>query len=108
MMIGTKIKKPLMDLGAYSRIAEWCNNNHAMIDDKGEFYEVVEIPEPTAEEIKANRIAELKRLLADTDYAVIKIAEGEATKEEYAETLANRRAWRIEINDLEAEENPEE
>jgi hypothetical protein len=107
-MIGTKFNKPLSDLSAYSEAAAWCNENGAMIEDKGDFYEVVEIPEPTAEEIKANRIAELKRLLADTDYAVIKIAEGEATKEEYAETLANRRAWRIEINDLEAEENPEE
>ncbi len=101
MMIGTKFAKPLTDLDAYSQAAEWCNQNDAHIEDKGDYYEVVEIPEPTTEEIKANRIAELKRLLASTDYAVIKIAEGEATKEEYSETLANRKAWREEIRSLE-------
>lgn len=104
-MIGKTFAKPLTDLDGYSQAAEWCNQNGAHIEDKGDFYEVVEnIPvEPTPEEIKANRIAELKRLLADTDYAVIKIAEGEATKEEYAETLANRKAWRTEVNALESE-----
>ena len=47
------------------------------------------------------RIVELKQFLADTDYVVIKIAEGEATNEEYAEVLAERKAWRVEINKLE-------
>jgi hypothetical protein len=45
---------------------------------------------------------ELKAKLQDTDYVVIKIAEGEATQEEYAEVLANRKAWRVEINELQA------
>ena len=58
------------------------------------------LPEPTEEEIKQNRIWELKGKLADTDYVVIKIAEGEATQEEYAEVLATRKAWRSEINEL--------
>jgi hypothetical protein len=59
--------------------------------------------EPSEDEKKAFRISELKSLLASTDYAVIKIAEGEATKEEYSETLANRKAWREEIRALEGE-----
>lgn len=59
--------------------------------------------EPTEEQIKAQRIAQLKRQLSLTDYAVIKIAEGAATKEEYAEIIAQRRKWRQEINNLEAE-----
>jgi hypothetical protein len=102
-MIGTKFAKPLTDLYGYSKAAEWCNQNNAHIEDKGDFYEVVEnIPyEPTEDEKKEQRISELKRLLANTDYAVIKIAEGEATKEEYAEVLANRKAWREEIRELE-------
>ena len=50
---------------------------------------------------KAARIAELKHLLSDSDYAVIKIAEGAATKEEYAELIAQRERWREEIRDLE-------
>lgn len=61
-------------------------------------------PEPTEEEIKAARIAELKALLASTDYAVIKIAEGAATPEEYADVIAQRQAWRAEINELEGGE----
>lgn len=56
------------------------------------------IPE---EQKNATRIAELKQQLSDTDYAVIKIAEGAATLEEYAEMIAQRSQWRKEINDLE-------
>lgn len=49
----------------------------------------------------AKRVAELKQLLADSDYAVIKIAEGAADREEYEELIAQRQAWREEINSLE-------
>lgn len=52
-------------------------------------------------EYPMKRVAELKRLLADSDYAVIKIAEGAATAEEYAELIEQRQAWREEINGLE-------
>lgn len=50
---------------------------------------------------KARRINELKRLLAETDYKAIKYAEGVITAEEYAETKAQRQAWRDEINEIE-------
>lgn len=40
--------------------------------------------------------------LRETDYVAAKIAEGAATKEEYAAVLAERRAWRREINEAEA------
>ena len=56
---------------------------------------------PDYKEDHSERIAELKQLLADTDYAVIKIAEGAATPEEYTDVIANRQAWREEINELE-------
>lgn len=52
---------------------------------------------------RLTRIAELKNKLLETDYVVIKIAEGEATADEYAEVIANRKAWRKEINELEAQ-----
>lgn len=48
------------------------------------------------------RIAELKRNLSDTDYAVIKIAEGAATQEEYADVIQQREEWRKEINESES------
>lgn len=43
-----------------------------------------------------------KGKLRDTDYVIAKIAEGVATKEEYADVLANRAEWRKKINELEA------
>lgn len=45
----------------------------------------------------------LKIKLKATDYKAIKYAEGEITAEEYAETKAKRRAWRVEINTLQSE-----
>ena len=73
------------------------------IEPKGEErqFKIVEIPQPTEEELKQARISELKAKLSETDYVVIKIAEGEATTEEYTEVLANRKAWREEIRELE-------
>ncbi len=47
------------------------------------------------------QIAELKSKLAATDYAVIKIAESSATPEEYADVIAQRRAWREQIRQYE-------
>lgn len=41
--------------------------------------------------------------LKESDYVAAKIAEGAATKEEYAEVLAERRKARKEINDAQAE-----
>jgi hypothetical protein len=64
-------------------------------------FKIIEIAKPSDEDIKQAKIAELKAKLSETDYVVIKIAEGEATQEEYAKVLANRKAWRVEINDLE-------
>jgi hypothetical protein len=58
----------------------------------------------TNEEKKAEenerRIIDLKRQLAETDYIAAKIAEGSATKGEYADAITQRQAWRKEISDL--------
>ncbi len=68
-----------------------------------EDYETVQVYEriPDAELIQ-RRIEELKQYLSDTDYVVIKIAEGVATAEEYTDVITNRQAWRAEINQLQA------
>ena len=47
------------------------------------------------------RIRLLKEKLAETDYIAAKIAEGSATPKEYEEKIAERQAWRAEINELE-------
>ena len=41
--------------------------------------------------------------LTSTDYIAAKIAEGKATKEEYADKIAQRQAWRDDINAAKAE-----
>ena len=59
-MLGTKIYKT--DMSNYTDCAIWCNANNATIEDKGEYYEVVEIPAPSLEEVKAQKINELKSI----------------------------------------------
>jgi len=51
-MIGKKIYKNNLDSKDYANTAVWCNHNNAHIEDKGEYYEVVEnIPHvPTIQE----------------------------------------------------------
>lgn len=46
-------------------------------------------------------VNELKAKLKETDYIACKIAEGSATREEYAVMLQQRQEWRNRINELE-------
>lgn len=46
-------------------------------------------------------IDELKGELFNTDYIALKIIEGAATREEYADVIAQRAKWRERINELE-------
>lgn len=68
----------------------------------GEYKPKAEVEAELARAETEARIAELKQLLTDTDYVAIKIAEGSATAEEYADVIAQRKAWRKEINNLES------
>lgn len=47
-------------LSKYAQAAEWCNANKAIIEDKGDCYEVVALPEPTEEELQAQALAQAK------------------------------------------------
>lgn len=47
------------------------------------------------------RIEQLKQNLAETDYNILKIIEGETTITKCAEVITKRKAWRKEINELE-------
>lgn len=67
----------------------------------GKWYVAGYAPQKPQSEINAERIRSLKQKLLETDYIASKIAEGSATKEEYAEVIQNRQAWRAEINMLE-------
>lgn len=67
------------------------------------------VHEPIAMSAQA-QIAELKQKLLETDYTVIKVYEATITgeplpdedAERYAEVIEQRKAWRIQINQLEA------
>ena len=99
-----KINKSELEdkLNEYETVAKWCNDGSTYhIDEIDDEYIVVPNNEPTDEEITKQRIFELKKFLSDTDYIVIKISEGVATKEEYSEVLIQRQKCREEINELE-------
>ena len=100
-MIGKKIDKKNYDLNDYSATAQWCNENNATIEDKGEYYEVVEIKPPTQEQLNAREIELLKAELSATDYKCLKYVDGAISESEYAEVRAYRAELRRKINALE-------
>ena len=59
-MIGTKLYKGQYASKDYAEAAQWCNKNGATIEDKGDYYEVVALPLPTLDEVKAAKIVSLK------------------------------------------------
>lgn len=59
-MLGTKIYKT--DMSNYTNAAIWCNANNATIEDKGDYYECVPIPAPSLDELKAQKLTELKSI----------------------------------------------
>ena len=65
-MIGTKFYKPVKteeECAAYNVAVDWCNSTQkGIIEDKGEYYEVIAVPAPSLEEVKAQKIAELKSI----------------------------------------------
>ena len=78
-------------------------------ENRAQFWEELNVtyteeaePAPSARTLAAKEIQELKGQLRETDYAVIKIAEGAARAEEYAEVITQRETWRARINELEA------
>ena len=62
--------------------------------------ELVEVNMPVWVDYQCE-IDECKQRLAETDYVVIKIAEGAATREEYTSVIAERVALRERIGTLE-------
>ena len=98
----TETKKVSVGTGANSKFYKSIGMELMQVEKayNGEWYLLGHAPVKPQEEINAERIAELKNNLTATDYKIIKIAEGSATKEQYAEDIAQRQAWRAEINQL--------
>ena len=63
-------------LSKYAQAAQWCNENKATIEDKGEYYEVVALPEPTAEELAEQALAQAKAERAEAVEALTVEVEG--------------------------------
>ena len=62
-MLGTKMLKSEFNQTKYAELATWCNNQqYKKIEDKGDYYEVVDCT-PTEEDNKAVRKAELLQQL---------------------------------------------
>lgn len=61
-MIGTTLKKPVVDWDTYAQTADWCNKNRARIVEYPDRYEVEAIPaspEPTLDDLKSQKKAEI-------------------------------------------------
>lgn len=59
-MIGTKIyKNSNEDMEKYSSYAEWCNSNDAYIEDKGDYFEIIQNNHETIELSTDEKIQEL-------------------------------------------------
>lgn len=70
---------------------------------KTKCFENGKVVDYTPTSLNWKRIAELKRLLAETDYKAIQFAEGEITAEDFEPIKIERRNWRVEINKLQQE-----
>lgn len=73
MNLGYKMQKENLDLKEYAKVAEWCNKNNLIIENKGEYYEVVEIP--VNEEPIINKPSNEERLKALEEYVTMQIGD---------------------------------
>ena len=103
-MIGEKLYKDNQsDMNKYTDYAVWCNANNATIEDKGEYYEIVEIKPytPTKEEQVAQLDLEYEKSKQQLmqyyfEFSIADNAEGmeaikaelEALKQQYDNDLA--------------------
>ena len=100
-----KINQIFRDDDDYINKASFCNENGLQIielapDENGRRFQIVK-PSLTPEEIKQNQMNELKQQLADMDYKTSKYVDGEYTQEEWAKIVAERKAIRERIRELE-------
>lgn len=86
----------------YTQVAEWCNENgQYLIEDDGEFYKVVRIPEPlppTEEEQRENRAKAYQQEVDPITSHIQRLRDEEQTEEVIAEIneLINERALKVE------------
>lgn len=106
--VGLRNYKDSFDSELYMQMADFCNTTQKyFIEDKGDYYEVVAIPEPSESELRRNalesELATLKSWLSSHDYIGVKIATGRATVDEYSDVIAEMTEKADRINEIEAE-----
>lgn len=93
--IGKKIYKPLNgDYTDYTATAQWCNENNAMIVERDDYYEVVEVPPyvPSQTDKKSELTRKLNTIKSAYQGAVLMGNDTVKLQEEYkrvADELAN-------------------
>lgn len=109
-----KAVKPVLEKGHWVTVKEYKNGGKEVEwvvdvpavearDAWDEYEDVMRFVPFDEKTLREARIAELKQLLHDTDYVVLKIVEGATTLDMVADTIEQRSAWRAEINKLESE-----
>ena len=58
-MIGKQIQKPVADWSYYTETPICCDTNKTMTEDKGDYDEVIALPERTLKEAKEAKLTEL-------------------------------------------------
>lgn len=92
-------------LTKYRIAAQWCNVNRAVVEDKGEWYEVVALPEPTAEDIAAAKLEQAKAERAEAVAAITVEVDGmvfdgdETAQERMARTVTAATATGASMDD---------
>lgn len=106
--VGFRLNKT--DKDSYPELARVATDKQLKISDKGDYWELEQIPEEDRNPAWF-RVYVLKKKLVQTDYIVIKIQEAMITdidtvdslKRKYAQELEDRTRWREEINRLQEE-----
>lgn len=84
-----KLYKNEITNAKYADLAVYCNKNCLIIEDKGDYLESVNPPEPTVDELKANVRAVRNRYLEQTD-KYLSISDFPITEEEREQYKAYR------------------
>ena len=93
-----KLNKPYTNK-EYAVLADYCNKNGQLIEDKGDYLESVNPPEPTVDELKANVRAVRNRYLEQTD-KYLSISDFPITDEE----RESYKAYRVYLRDYTLED----
>lgn len=60
-MIGTKLYKNTLTIREYTEAVAWCSNNNATIRNTDEYFEIIAIPSPDLETLKADKLETISR-----------------------------------------------